>query len=57
MINVFKYYHIQNLKDRLKELEDKMLNEKCKITRLDLQELEGLANEIQWYSYKLNCKN
>lgn len=46
MIKMIKYYRLKNLEDELERMEDKIINSK-KITRIDLQVLEGLSNEIQ----------
>ena len=46
MIKMIKYYRLKNLEQQLEELETKLINNKY-ITRIDLQELEGLSNEIQ----------
>lgn len=45
MFKVFDYYKLQNMEDRLERLETCILKAK-KISRYDLQELEGLANKI-----------
>lgn len=46
MIKMIKYYRLKNLEDELERLETKLINSKA-ITRIDLQELEGLSNQIQ----------
>ena len=46
MIKMIKYYRLKNLEDELQELENKLITSKS-ITKIDLQVLEGLSNEIQ----------
>lgn len=55
MITMLKYYRLKNLEDELERLETKILKSKT-LTRIDLQELEGLANEIQWLRYQISQK-
>ena len=52
MITMIKCYRLQNLEDELERLETKILASKS-ITRYDLQELEGLANEIQALRFEM----
>jgi hypothetical protein len=51
MITISKYFKIQNLEDELERLETKIIKQK-NISRFDLQELEGLANEIMYERMK-----
>lgn len=55
MFKIIDYYRLSNLEDELERLETKILNAKS-LTRYDLLELEGLANEIQWLRYRLSKK-
>ena len=55
MFKIIDYYRLSNLEDELEQLETKILNAKS-LTRYDLLELEGLANEIQWLRYRLSKK-
>ena len=52
MITMIKTYRIKNLEDELERLEDKIMNS-TKVSIYDLQELEGLANEIMWLRYEM----
>lgn len=51
MIKIMESYRIANLEDELERLETKILSSKT-ISRFDLQELEGLANEIMYRRMK-----
>lgn len=55
MFKIIDYYRLSNLEDELERKETRILNAKS-ITRYDLLELEGLANEIQWLRYRLSKK-
>lgn len=50
---ILRFYHLQNMQQELEDLENKILTSK-KVTRYDLMELEGLANEIAILQYKVN---
>ena len=52
MIKMINWFKLQNLEDELEKLETKILKNN-KLTRIDLQELEGLSNKIQWLRYEM----
>lgn len=52
MIKMINWFKLQNLEDELEKLETRILKSKT-LTRIDLQELEGLANKIQWLRYEM----